>query len=1188
MESISEDCRQEALLKTGALQNAIFNSANFSSIATDAKGVIQIFNVGAERMLGYAAAEVINKITPADISDPQEVVARAKSLSIELSTPITPGFEALVFKASRGIEDIYELTYIRKDRSRFPAVVSVTALRDDENTVIGYLLIGTDNTARKKAEEALLKAGALQNAIFNSANFSSIATDAKGVIQIFNVGAERMLGYAAVEVMNKITPADISDPYEVVARAKALSIELSTPITPGFEALVFKASRGIEDIYELTYIRKDGSRFPAVVSVTALRDDENTIIGYLLIGTDNTARKQVEAEQKKLDQRVRDQQFYTRSLIESSIDALIITNPSGIITDANKQMEAITSCTRDELIGSPFRNHFNDPERAEASISLVLREKKVIDYELTVWAMDGKKTPVSLHATTIYDRDRKLQGVLAAVRDMSERKRLDQVLQDKNAELESARSIAERANLAKSEFLASMSHEIRTPMNGVIGLTHLCLHTELTRQQRDYLSKVSVSANVLLQLINDILDFSKIEAGKLTMENVAFILDDVLGGVVAILSVKSHEKGLEFLLDTKKDVPHALRGDSHRLGQILTNLAGNAIKFTETGEVTIITEVLEETRDSVFLQFTVRDTGIGMTPEQMSRLFQEFSQGDASITRKYGGTGLGLAISKRLVEMMDGQICVENESEHGSRFIFTARFNKADGPEIQPLVPAEGISGLRILVVDDNASARKIISEQLISLAYQPVSVGSGESAIQVLSHADTEGSPFDLVFMDWKMPGMNGLEVARRIKKELPLNEIPAVIMVTAYGQEYIATTEEEKKLLNGFLMKPVTINAVLDVIMIAFGYEPIRQTMYYSNTHRANLAGLKLLLVEDNLINQQVAQELLEQAGTVVVVANNGLEAIRLLDKEPFDGILMDLQMPVMDGLTATQRIRKKMSAEELPIIAMTANAMAGDRERCLQAGMNDHIAKPVDPDEMYATLAKWFPSQSDLISRDMVAQSVGRGKDIVLPLPPIPGIDLARGLRNVGGNTVLYRNVLLMFAHNQGGACQEMERCWASGNILMLERAAHTLKGVSATIGALELSGLAGKIEKQSRNPEGMKELRKLFGTTACELARIVSTIESTLIQPEILALNENQSGIEIGLEDLSLLLNQAIVLLLAYDTSVENVLEEIGAFILSGRRREKIETIKVALGKYDYETCIMLFRAWAKEEAIDLES
>ena len=449
LEDSSEVRRQEALLKTGALQSAIFNSANFSSIATDAKGVIQIFNVGAERMLGYEAAEVMNRITPADISDPQEVIARAKALSIELDTAIAPGFEALVFKASRGIEDIYELTYIRKDGSRFPAVVSVTALRDAQNAIIGYLLIGTDNTARKQAEEALLKAGALQSAIFNSANFSSIATDAKGVIQIFNVGAERMLGYAAADVMNKITPADISDPLEVIERAKALSIELETSIAPGFEALVFKASRGIEDIYELTYIRKDGSRFPAVVSVTALHDAQNAIIGYLLIGTDNTARKQIEAEQKLLGQRLRDHQFYTRSLFESNIDALMTTDPSGIITDVNKQMEALTGCTRDELIGAPFKNNFTDPERAETAIKLVLSKKKVTNYEITARDRDGKETVVSYNATTFYDRDRRLQGVFAAARDITERKLaekliLDLALHDSLTRLPNRRLLTER------------------------------------------------------------------------------------------------------------------------------------------------------------------------------------------------------------------------------------------------------------------------------------------------------------------------------------------------------------------------------------------------------------------------------------------------------------------------------------------------------------------------------------------------------------------------------------------------------------------------------------------------------------------------------------------------------------------------------------------------------------------------
>ncbi|HEX7669365.1 MAG TPA: PAS domain S-box protein, partial [Polyangiaceae bacterium] len=512
---IKEVRRQEALLKAGALQSAILNSANFSIIATDEKGVIQLFNIGAERMLGYTAGEVVDEITPADISDPQEVIARAKALSIELATRITPGFEALVFKASRGIEDIYELTYFRKDGSRFPAVVSVTALRDAQDTIIGYLLIGTDNTARKQAEEALLKAGALQSAIFNSANFSSIATDAKGVIQIFNVGAERMLGYTAAEVMNKITPADISDPQEVIARAKELSRELATPITPGFEALAFKASRGIEDIYELTYIRKDGSRFPAIVSVTALRDAQSAIIGYLLIGTDNTARKQVEAEQKKLDQRLRDQQFYTRSLIESNIDALMTTDPSGIITDVNKQMEALTGCTRDELIGAPFKNYFTDPERAEAGIKLVLREKKVTNLELTARARDGRITVVSYNATTFYDRDRTLQGVFAAARDVTEMKHIERTLQERNGELVGAKALAEKANLAKSDFLSSMSHELRSPLNAILGFAQLMQSGSPgpTASQKESVDQILEAGWYLLKLINEILDLATIEAG---------------------------------------------------------------------------------------------------------------------------------------------------------------------------------------------------------------------------------------------------------------------------------------------------------------------------------------------------------------------------------------------------------------------------------------------------------------------------------------------------------------------------------------------------------------------------------------------------------------------------------------------------------------------------------------------------
>jgi len=510
-----------------------------------------------------------------------------------------------------------------------------------------------------QAEEVLLKAGALQRAIFNSANFSSIATDAKGVIQIFNVGAERRLGYTAAEVMNKITPADISDPQEVIARASALSVELSTPITPGFEALVFKASRGIEDIYELTYIRKDGSRFPAVVSVTALRDAQNTIIGYLLIGTDNTVRKQVEEERKKLDQRLRDQQFYTRSLIESNIDALMTTDPSGIITDVNKQMEMLTGCTRDELIGEPFKNYFTDPERAEAGIKRVLDEKKVTNYELTARARDGKETVVSYNATTFYDRDRKLQGVFAAARDVTELKQLEQTRQ-KNVELENA-------NRIKSEFVASMSHELRTPLNGIIGFTEFLIDEKpgpLRPKQKGYLNDVLNSARHLLQLINDVLDIAKVEAGKMELHPETFPVRKAVEEVTAVIKGIAQKKRIVVGIEIEAGLD-AITLDQHKFKQMLYNLLSNAVRFTnEGGQVAIHARRLDPHRFEV----RVRDTGIGIKAEDINRLFTEFEQLDSGPARRFEGTGLGLALTKKIVEFQGGRISVESEPGKGSVF----------------------------------------------------------------------------------------------------------------------------------------------------------------------------------------------------------------------------------------------------------------------------------------------------------------------------------------------------------------------------------------------------------------------------------------------------------------------------------------------------------------------------------------
>ena len=762
---------EAALLKAGALQNAIFNSANFSSIATDAKGVIQIFNVGAERMLGYAATDVMNKITPADISDPEEVIVRARKLSTELGTQIEPGFEALVFKASRGIEDIYELTYIRKDGSRFPAMVSVTALRDDENVIIGYLLIGTDNTARKQAE-------ALQSAIFHSANFSSIATDAHGVIQIFNVGAERMLGYTADEVMNKITPAEISDPQEVIARAKALSEELDATILPGFEALVFKASRGIEDIYELTYIRKDGSRFPAVVSVTALRDDLDRIIGYLLIGTDNTARKQVEAEQQLLDQRLRDQQFYTRSLIEANIDAIMTTDPAGIITDVNKQMEALTACTRDELIGAPFKNHFTDPARAEAAIKSVLSKKKVTDYELTASARDGTKTVVSYNATTFYDRDGNLQGVFAAARDITERNRLDLVLQEKNVELESARFVAEKANLAKSAFLSSMSHELRTPLNAILGFAQLLeagTNPAPTPAQIIRLQQIIKAGWYLLDLINQILDLAVIESGRLTLSLEAVLLSGVIDECQAMVEAQAKQRDIKIQF-LPFDQSWYANADHTRVKQALINLLSNAIKYNrEHG--TVVVSCTRSAQDRI--RISIKDSGLGLPPVKLLQLFQPFNRlGQESGAEE--GTGIGLVVTKQLVELMGGTIGVKSTVGVGSEFWIELigdvmpQLVAASAPRQLAAQTSDNPSQHTLLYVEDNP-ANLMLVEQIMG-DHPQVRMLSARDANIGIALARTHLP--DVVLMDINLPGLNGTDAMKILRADPLTKHIPILAL--------------------------------------------------------------------------------------------------------------------------------------------------------------------------------------------------------------------------------------------------------------------------------------------------------------------------------------------------------------------------------------------------------------------------
>ncbi|CAN5314688.1 PAS domain-containing sensor histidine kinase [soil metagenome] len=660
--------RSEALLKAGALQVAILNSANFSSIATDAMGVIQVFNVGAERMLGYSATEVTDWITPADISDPAELIARANALSTEFATPITPGFEALVFKASRGIEDIYELTYICKDGSRLPAVVSVTALRDASGTIIGYLLIGTDNSARKRAEDALLAAGALQRAIFESASFSCIATDAAGIIQIFNVGAERMLGYCAADVVNVRSADDLHDAGELVTRAQALSIEFGVAIAPGFDALVFKAARGIEDMYELTKVRSDGTRFPAMVSVSALRDPHGTIIGFLFIGTDNTARHLAEEGRMVLDQRLRDQQFYTRSLIESNIDALMTTDPRGIITDVNKQTEALTGCTRDELIGAPFGNYFTDPVRAQAGIDKVLAEGKVTNYELTARALDGTMTVVSYNATTFLSRNRTLLGVFASARDVTDVKRFEQTLQQNELQRQRDAEHADELAVVNQEleaFSYSVSHDLRAPLRHIHGYVEMlrgATQDQLSDKAMHYLETIAGASVEMGELIDDLLSFSRI--GRAEMVSAPVDLDATVADAIRGLEMAATNRAIEWHI---APLPQVL-GDAPLVKQVVTNLIDNALKYSRDSNPATI-EIGCDGEEAGRAILFVRDNGVGFDMQYAHKLFGVFQR--LHRAEDFEGTGIGLATVRRIIGRHGGRVWAESSLGRGATFFFT-------------------------------------------------------------------------------------------------------------------------------------------------------------------------------------------------------------------------------------------------------------------------------------------------------------------------------------------------------------------------------------------------------------------------------------------------------------------------------------------------------------------------------------
>ncbi|MGE0875455.1 MAG: response regulator [Burkholderiales bacterium] len=749
-----------------------------------------------------------------------------------------------------------------------------------------------------------------------------------------------------------------------------------------------------------------------------------------------------------------------QSAIFESATSGIVHIRDRVMVRCNRKLEEIFGYAPGEMEGKPTRIWYATEADHEAGGGPVLAQiarGETHRREQELVRKDGSRFWCRITGRAV-DPAEPARGSVWMLDDVTTERAMDEALRE-------SKRIAEEATQAKSMFLANMSHEIRTPMNAVIGMAHLALKTDLTTRQRDYVQKIHNAGTSLLGIINDILDFSKIEAGKLDIEEVDFSLDEVLANLNTVVGQKVADKGLEFLIDTPGRLARNLIGDPLRLGQILVNLVNNAVKFTDAGEVIVKVEELERTGTKVKLKVGVRDTGIGMTPAQTARLFQAFSQADGSTTRKYGGTGLGLTISKRLVEMMGGTIWVESEPGRGSHFCFTAWFGLSARQLAQRRVVPSALNGLRVLVADDSAAARDIVVDALEGQPFDLSQAGDGAEAVAAVEAADADGKPFDLVLMDWRMPGMDGIEATRRIRAHEGLARRPRVIMVTAFGRED-ARSAAERTHVDAFLTKPVTASQLVDTIVRLYAGEDADDAQAPAATAARGLDGLRVLLAEDNDINQQIAVELMESEGIAVDVAGNGREAVdRLLAAEPgrYDALFMDLQMPVLDGYEATAEIRRDARYAAVPIIAMTAHAMVEERDRCLALGMQDHVAKPIDPEALYQALARWAKPRAAARAPEPAR---ARGGAATPQVPAIDGIDTAEGLRRVAGNAALYLKLLRQYADAQGGAAGEIRAALAAGDRKSAERIAHTVKGVSGSIGAAAAQSAAATLEDAIR--------------------------------------------------------------------------------------------------------------------------
>ncbi len=827
------------------------------------------------------------------------------------------------------------------------------------------------------------------------------------------------------------------------------------------------------------------------------------LAGTLIVYRDVTAQVQHEREARR-------QHSLLMSLIDSIPDPIFVKDMDGVYLGSNKahlqrlgkSLEQVVGRTCDQIY--PTERAAAIRERDNATLATLAPRST----EEWIVRGDGERVLYETLTAPLWDHEGKPQGMVGISRDITEREEHARALRE-------ATDMAQAAARSKSEFLANMSHEIRTPMNAVIGLAHLMLKTDLSPRQRDYAAKIQSAGQHLLGVINDILDFSKVESGKLALENAEFEVEKLMDTASGMVATAAEQKGLELVVEVGPEIPRVLLGDSLRLGQVLLNFANNAVKFTERGEVVLSVSMLERRGDEAVLEFAVRDTGIGMSPETLSRLFQSFSQADMSINRRYGGTGLGLAISKKLARLMGGDVAVESEPGRGSTFSFTARLGVAHR-QPRPLLPAADLRYCRALVVDDSFHARAAIVDMLQGMTFEVAEAASGTQAVDEVRAAAQAGRPYDVVYLDWRMPGLDGLDTARRIRA-LGLEHAPILMMVSAYGREEMMR-EAAQAGIESVLVKPVQASVLFDATIDVIARHRDRrppseprqgQAQSEAQAHALPRAlsavrGARVLLVEDNDINQMVAREILEHAGLVVEIAENGQQAVEQVQRSHYDLVFMDMQMPVMDGVTATREIRRIERLAALPIVAMTANAMEQDRQRCLQAGMNDAVIKPIDPQSLWATLLRWIePAQAQ-------AQVAGPGKAAApdgaalhangLPRG-IQGLDTAAGLEFAQGNPVLYRSMLIRFVESQATLPTQVQDALSTGDLASAERLAHTLRCVAASIGAGIVSERAGALERALRTYEPPLVVQQRLGELEEPLQRLMNAL-SPALAPQVL--------------------------------------------------------------------------------------